>query len=138
MGGLILDSTVAIRAERDRLPVTEFLLRIRSTTQVNKVGLSAVGVTELFHGIYRADSPDRAEKRRVFLEALLVQLPVFDYTLQVAEIAGRIHGEQTSQGNIIPFVDLMIGATALANGFSLLTTNLRHFRQIPELDVIPF
>jgi len=42
------------------------------------------------------------------------------------------------QGNIIPFVNLMIGATALVRGYSVLTTNLKHFRQIPGLNVIPF
>ncbi len=37
---------------------------------------------------------------------------VFPYTLKVAELAGRIDGEQTMKGNIIPFIDLLIGATA--------------------------
>jgi len=35
-------------------------------------------------------------------------------------------------------VDLMIGATAIFAGFSILTFNLRHFRMIPGLHVIPF
>ena len=42
------------------------------------------------------------------------------------------------RGNIIPFTDLLIGATALSNGASILTTNKRHFRLIPGLDVIAF
>ena len=42
------------------------------------------------------------------------------------------------KGNIIPFIDLLIGATALHLGYSLKTTNVRHFRLIPGLDVIPF
>jgi predicted nucleic acid-binding protein len=31
----------------------------------------------------------------------------------------------------------MIGATALELGYRLMTTNLRHFRMIPGLQVIP-
>jgi predicted nucleic acid-binding protein len=37
----------------------------------------------------------------------------------------------------IPFGDLLIGATALSLGFSVLTANLRHFQKIPGLTVVP-
>ncbi len=36
----------------------------------------------------------------------------------------------------IPFADLLIGATALLLGYSILTTNPRHFRLIPDLSVV--
>lgn len=88
MGGLILDSSVPIRAERLKLTVVELFGRIRAITAEERVGLTAVGATELFHGIYRADSFARANHRRVFLEGLLTQLPVFDYTLPIAEFVG--------------------------------------------------
>ena len=138
MGGVILDSSVAIRAEREGSTVLDLLRRIRTLTAEENVGLTAIGVTELIHGIYRAESPARAERRKIFLEALISDLPVFAYTLEVAELAGRLDGEQTMRGNIIPFIDLLIGATALSHGFSVLTTNVRHFRMIPGLGVIPF
>ena len=63
---------------------------------------------------------------------------MFDYTLPIAELAGRIDGQQTSCGHIIPFPDLLIGATALFHGYSLMTVNVRHFHMIPNLNVIPF
>jgi predicted nucleic acid-binding protein len=138
MGGVILDSSVPIRAERQGLRPGQFLRDIQSQTPYEDVGLSAIGVTELFHGIYRADTPARAELRRRFLASLIDDLPVFDYTLEVAHIAGRIDGEQTMKGNIIPWTDLLIGATALVRGYSVMTTNLKHFRQIPGLNVIAF
>ncbi|MGD0796083.1 MAG: hypothetical protein ABR910_00035 [Acidobacteriaceae bacterium] len=34
------------------------------------------------------------------------------------------------------FTDLLIGATALSLGFSVMTENVRHFKLIPGLDVI--
>lgn len=138
MGGLILDSSVAIRAERQRLTVAELLVAVRKLTPADNVGLTAIGMTELIHGVYRAETADRAKQRRRYLEALLTRLPVFDYTLRIAELAGRIDGEQTALGNIIPFPDLLIGATALSLDFALLTANTRHFGKIPGLAVIPF
>jgi len=65
-------------------------------------------------------------------------MQVYAYTQQIAEITGRIDGEQTAKGNSIPFPDLVIGAIALSLGFSVLTANQRHFRLIPGLDVIAF
>ena len=138
MGGVILDSSIPIRAERERTKVDQLLRRVRSLTDAEDVGLTAIGVTELIHGIHRADSPQRAMNRTLFLDALILDLPVFDYTLEVARLAGRIDGEETMKGNIIPYIDLLIGATALHHGYSLMTTNLRHFRKIPGLNVIGF
>jgi predicted nucleic acid-binding protein len=51
-------------------------------------------------------------------------------------LAGRLEGEQQVRGVTIPFGDLLIGATALSLGFSILTVNSRHFRMIPGLQVI--
>jgi len=51
-------------------------------------------------------------------------------------LAGRIDGEQTLKGVVIPYADLLIGATALSLAFSVLTSNMRHFALIPGLHVI--
>ena len=56
---------------------------------------------------------------------------------RVVKLAGKIDGEQQSQGVVIPFGDLLSGATALSLGFSVLTANLRHFQKIPGLTVVP-
>src|SRR2546427_11183932 len=66
-------------------------------------------------------------RRESFLRELLADLTVYLYTKETAMLAGRIDGEQQSQGVVIPFGDLLIGATALSLGFSVLTANLRHF-----------
>ena len=98
--------------------------------------LTSVGLTELIHGIYRAQKPEIRRHREAFINELLADLTVHPYTKETAMLAGRIDGEQKSRGVIIPFADLLIGATALWNGFSVLTVNARHFRLIPNLSVV--
>jgi len=61
---------------------------------------------------------------------------VFPYTKETAMLAGKLDGEQQSNGIVIPFGDLLIRATALSLGYSILTVNLRHFRRIPNLSVL--
>jgi tRNA(fMet)-specific endonuclease VapC len=60
---------------------------------------------------------------------------VYPYTRETALIAAKIDGEQQNRGIIIPFADLLIGATALEVGYTLLTVNIRHFQRIPGLSV---
>jgi predicted nucleic acid-binding protein len=61
---------------------------------------------------------------------------VYPYTKETAMLAGKLDGEQQSKGVVIPFGDLLIGATALSLGYSVLTVNLRDFRRIPGLSVV--
>lgn len=95
-----------------------------------------MGVTELAHGIYHAQAPEVRNRREAFVRELLDDVEVYPYTKDTALLAAKIDGEQQSRGVTIPFVDLLIGATALEVGYSLLTVNARHFRMIPGLSVM--
>ncbi|HLJ18032.1 MAG TPA: PIN domain-containing protein [Bryobacteraceae bacterium] len=135
--GLILDSSVVIAAERRGDTVPQFIERILSATGDQPAALSAVGVTELIHGIYRAKTPALRLRRESFLNELLADVTTYPFTKEAAILAGRIDGEQRGKGVIIPFGDLLIGATALSLGYAVLTVNLRDFRLIPGLSVVP-
>jgi len=134
--GLILDSSVVIASERGRETVERLIERVVSATGDQEAALSAIGVTELIHGLYRAQTPALRLRRQSFLDELLKALTVYPYTKETAMLAGKLDGEQQSKGVVIPFGDLLIGATALSLGFSILTENLRHFQKIPGLSVI--
>ena len=134
--GLILDSSVVIAAERRGDTVEQFIARVIKATGDQDAALSAVGLTELIHGLYRAKTPAMRLHRESFLNELLADLTVYPYTKETAMLAGKLDGEQQNKGVVIPFGDLLIGATALALGYSLLTVNPRDFRRIPGLTVL--
>jgi predicted nucleic acid-binding protein len=96
-----------------------------------------VALTELLVGAFRG-TPDAQKMRQEFIAQMRLDVPVYPYSIPMAELAGRLGGRQAAIGQTIPPMDLMIGATALFHGYSLLTTNVRHFRMIPGLHVIPF
>lgn len=100
------------------------------------VALAAVTAVELTHGIYRANNEALRAKRRLFVEGVFQDLLVHPLTLDIAQLAGRIEGEQAAAGNTLAFQDLLIGATALHLGFDLTTNNVRHFQAIPGLNVV--
>lgn len=136
--GLILDSSVVIAAERRGENVAQMLKQIVGATGDQRAVISAVGLTELVHGIYRAHSAAARQQRDSFIRELLNDVEVYPYTKETALLAGKIDGEQQSRGIIIPFGDLLIGATALEVGYAVLTVNARHFERIPGLNVVRF
>jgi predicted nucleic acid-binding protein len=136
--GVILDSSVAIEAEREHLDVANFLRRIAQTTGEREAALCSISVAELAHGIYRANTPERRERRRTFLDELKAAVPVYPITDITAELVGRIGAESAAKGVTIPFDDLLIGACALERGYAVTTRNPRHFGKIPGLTVLPF
>ena len=56
--GLILDSSVVITAERRGDTVERLIEKIVTKTGDQEAALSAIGLTELVHGIYRAQTPE--------------------------------------------------------------------------------
>jgi tRNA(fMet)-specific endonuclease VapC len=57
-------------------------------------------------------------------------------TLEIAQLAGKVEGEQAARGVSIAFEDLLIGTTALHLAYSVLTLNARHSQLIPGLSVV--
>ena len=134
--GVILDSSVLIAGERRKDTVCEVLERIEVACGKTSAALSAVTAVELTHGIYRAKTDADRKRRETFVEELFRAVAVHPLTLEVARLAGRIHGEQMGHGVNIDFPDLLIGATALYLGFAVVTLNVRQFQQIPGLSVV--
>jgi tRNA(fMet)-specific endonuclease VapC len=134
--GLILDTSILIESERRGQGVEDILRSMRDVHGEIDVALSAVSAVELTHGIYRARSEADRDRRRVFVEGVFQDLIVHPLTLQIAQLAGRIEGEQAARGISIAIEDLIIGATALHLGFDVVTRNLRHFQTIPSLNVL--
>jgi len=55
-----------------------------------KLALSAIGLTELIHGIYRARTPEMRLRRESFLNELLPDLTMYPYTKETAMLAGKL------------------------------------------------
>ena len=134
--GLILDSSIVIAAERRGDSPQQLVQQVIRLAGNQEAALSSIGLTELVHGIYRANSNEKRIRRQSFISELRSGLVVYPFTDQTALLAGQIDGEQTAKGVNIPFTDLLIGATALSLGFSVLTANLRHFKLIPGLNIV--
>ena len=136
--GLVLDSSVLVSSERQRLPVSELLDRLQQQHRATEIVLSAISVVELEHGVYRAQSPQQASQRRNYLDTVFAAIPAEPFTIQIGKVVAQAAAEARVNGLTIPFADLLIGGTALSFGYELVTSNLRHFQQISGLSVLSF
>lgn len=129
--GLILDTCVLIRAEKknDAFDFNQW-------ASFEEVYLSVITVSELLMGVARADTEARKLKRSAFVEAIIKEVPIIDFTPDVARIHAEIYGSLAKHGQLIGAHDLMIAATAIAHGHALLTTNQQEFNRVPGLKVI--
>ena len=134
--GLVLDSSILVAAERARLTTSAVIKNIRASAGDVPIVICALTVAELAHGIYRANSPERRQQRRQFLDELKAQVPVHSVTESIAEIIARIGGEQAAKGINLPLGDLIIGACALELGYAIGTSNVRDFNRIPGLTIL--
>jgi len=133
--GVILDSSVLITGERRGESVRDILKRVRAAQGEVDCALSVVTIVELTHGIYRAKTDGDRDRRRAFSEELRRDMVVHPVTIEIAELAGRIEGQQAARGISIAFEDLLIGTTALHLDYAIATSNVRDFQKIPGLSV---
>lgn len=134
--GVVLDSSSVITAERRKLSVPGLVEAIQTSYGEIEISLSPVTVAELVHGIYRAKNPEASQRRRAYIEELADLVPVHPVTRQTAFLVGQIQGQEAAKGNVLPFNDLLIAASAIEQGYAILTENLRHFQKIPGLTVL--
>jgi predicted nucleic acid-binding protein len=136
--GLILDSGVLIVAERGGQSVTQVVDSLAIRVGDEALAISVVTLMERAHGASRANTSARKAMRLHFLDELAIAVPVYPITTSIALRAGSLDGESTSRRVRVALADLLIGVTALELGYRLATANVRHFEQIPGLEVLSF
>lgn len=133
--GLLIDSTLLIRAERERLTPAQLVAETLDRFGDVELAISAMSAGELLHGCWRADTPARRARREEFVEAVLSALPVVDVTLTIVRVFADVDARLRAGGSKLPTSDLLIASTALCRADDVVTGNVRHFRRIPGLTV---
>jgi predicted nucleic acid-binding protein len=131
----MLDSTAAVAAERQGKNVRQMLEAVAVKSGDDEIAISVVSLLELAHGVARANTAERHDRRRRFLDELSAGIPIQPITAAIALRAGLIDGEAQIRGVRIPLSDLLIGTSALEIGYTVGTANIRHFRLIPGVAV---
>lgn len=127
--GIILDTSILIAYERGNLDIDKL---VKGNAE-EPFGISAITVSELLHGVHRADSESRRLKREAFVQKVIDTFPVYHFDISAARIYADVWASLLKKGISIGAHDLMISATAISLGFSVATHNVRDFKKIKGL-----
>jgi predicted nucleic acid-binding protein len=130
--GLVIDTDVWVLAEKSGAP-----LNLSRWANYQGAYMSAVTASELLVGVERANTAERRAQRGAFVEHLLVNIPILDFSPSV----GRTHARMIAAlpKNITAGAhDALIAATAVHHGYALLTRNVADFRIFSGLNLEPF
>ena len=130
---MILDTSLLVAAERRTLRLEALL----STLGADPVAIAAISASELLHGCHRAEDAGVRARRAAFVEALLDLVPVLPFGLPEARRHAELWAHLMREGGMIGPHDLLIGATALAQGHAVATLNAGEFGRIRGLRLIP-
>ena len=124
----LVDSNIVIDNLLD-VPTASALLE---QLALEGVAISIVTYMEAFQGIYH--SPDPRKARETF-ETFLVGVLILPFSFAVAERCARLRDTLRSQNKRVKSraLDLIIAATALEYGLTLVTKNTEDFKDIPDL-----
>ena len=99
-------------------------------SRADGVAVSIVTVAELYEGVYGSTDREATEHS---VEQFLRGVPILGIDEPVARRFGQERARLRTAGQLIGDVDLLIGATALTHGLTLLTNNRRHFERLEGL-----
>lgn len=125
----LIDTDWAIHYLRDASAVIE---RVNALLGAG-IGISVIALVELYKGVPGARDPQSAKQH---IEQFIARLEIIPLDKAVCEIFANEFLRLKSAGNLIDDYDLLIGATALSRGLTLLTNNRRHFERIEGLSIV--
>lgn len=127
---LIIDTGVLVAAERSRRSIAV------DVTPDDDIVMSSITVAELQAGVELADDTHR-QAREQFVIDVIASLPVEPYGSRAALAHARLLAHVHRSGRHRGAHDLIIAATALATGRTILTTDRRaRFDDLPGVDCI--
>ncbi len=127
--GLVIDTSVLIAAERGEVNFAQW-------ESYGDAYISSITISELLIGVYRANTEERKIKRSAFVEHIISSLSSLAFGEEEARVYAQILKNLFDKGITLGVHDMLIGATAIANGYPVLTTNESDFKRISGLEVL--
>lgn len=123
---LLLDTTVLIDVLRARQ--NRRLLLGDLVAGGHLLATSAINLAEVYAGMQSGEQTKT--------EAFLVSLECYPMTATIARRAGALKNASARKGRTLPLADMIVAATALEHGLTLMTDNRKDF-SFPELNIYP-
>ena len=95
--------------------------------------ISVISYGELIHG---AQKSQQKNKNIAKVHRLSEIFPVLNITKSIMDTYGLLIADLQKKGKSLDKFDVIIAATAITNGYCLVTNNVKHFKKIPDLKIV--
>ena len=92
--GVIFDTSFLIEAERRESNVSQFT----KNREEEVFGISVITVSELLHGVHRADTTKRRLKRSAYVEKVIELFPIYNFEISTARLYAELWAELSRKG----------------------------------------
>jgi tRNA(fMet)-specific endonuclease VapC len=127
----ILDTNTWIEHFHQRNGVTEHIMALPTT----QLFVSEVTLAELTFGAYNSDDFARHIQEPEWLRRYITVLDISTVFVEYAQIRCALKKIKKSLDKEIGNFDILIGATALHYGLTVVTDNVKHFEPMPGVKV---
>ena len=124
MAKYLLDTTVIIDHLRGNKKVDSHLEEIGQRGDI--AGCCCINIAETYAGM--------REKEKEKTDRFIGSLYYFEVTRRIAKLAGGLRQKYTKKGKTLATTDVIIAATAITYGLTLITKNVKHY-PFPELEI---
>jgi tRNA(fMet)-specific endonuclease VapC len=126
----MLDTNVCVYIIRNKSPK---LLQKLAQHSPSDVCISSITAAELQYGVHKSSQPDQNQQA---LDQFLIPLAIMDFNHRAALEYGRTRAYLERSGTSIGALDTLIAAHALAEGLTLVTSNVGEFSRVPGLSMV--
>lgn len=128
MNGFLLDTNICVFLFRNKWNIADRLNHVG----FEKCFISEITFAELKYGAYKSN---RTKENLQLIDSFLQKVNVVPFEVGI-DIFAQTKNSLRLEGFTIEDFDLLIAASALAWNLTLVTDNIKHFRYIPNLEVI--
>jgi len=126
----MLDTNICIYLIKQK---PEKVLRHFKNHSIGDIGISSITLAELRFGVEKSQ---QIQNNRQALEEFILPLEIADFDEKAAVIYGAVRAALEKAGTPAGSMDVLIGAHALSLDLTLVTNNVREFKQIKNLNVV--
>ena len=125
----LLDTNMVIFLFKKRFEMNEKIKKVG----IENCAISEVSVAELLFGV-ECSPIHLIEEKRIRLNSFLERIQIIPFSTTI-ELYAKEKARLNKLGEIIPDFDILIGTTAVANNFVLVTNNSRHLSRIQNIEI---
>lgn len=128
----ILDTSTIVHFLRGK---EEAKNQIREVSALGALSISVITLGELLYGAYRSNNVERHQEK-IFQFLTDFSISVLPLTSEIILVYAKAKYVLEKSGDKLDELDLLIGATTVASGSSLITGNTRHFHRFPGIVLV--